>query len=247
MTPTLKPERPSGSPGATRREPLAGLPDWHTVLVVVAHPDDESFGLGAIIDAFVRRGSQVDVLCFTQGEASTLGASASLATIRADELQKAASALGARSTSLMRHPDGALRAVDTAQLDEEVAGAARDAGADGLLVFDDSGVTGHPDHIAATASAVRVGAALNVGVLAWTLSGSVAAQLRIETGVPFHGEPEDAVDISVVVDRTRQRVAIACHPSQAVPGSVLWRRLELQGDVELLRWLNHPSTPEEGA
>ena len=66
------------------------LPSWNRVLVVVAHPDDESFGLGAIIDAFTRQGTAVDVLCFTQGEASTLGASPDLAVIRAEELHAAA-------------------------------------------------------------------------------------------------------------------------------------------------------------
>ena len=39
----------------------------------------------------------------------------------------------------------------------------------------------------------------------------------------------------------RQHRAIACHVSQAVPGSVLWRRLELQGDTETLAWLRPPT------
>lgn len=61
------------------------LPDWNSVLAIAAHPDDESFGLGAIIDAFAKKGTDVvDVLCFIQREASTLGAASSLAEIRAD-------------------------------------------------------------------------------------------------------------------------------------------------------------------
>ena len=54
------------------------LPGWSSVLAVVAHPDDESFGLGAILDSFGRGGSQVSVLCLTHGEASTLGAAGDL-------------------------------------------------------------------------------------------------------------------------------------------------------------------------
>jgi LmbE family N-acetylglucosaminyl deacetylase len=50
------------------------LPDWPVALVVVAHPDDESFGLGAVIEAFVTSGTTVHVLCLTKGEASTVGA-----------------------------------------------------------------------------------------------------------------------------------------------------------------------------
>jgi LmbE family N-acetylglucosaminyl deacetylase len=43
------------------------------VLAVCAHPDDETFGLGALLAAFADRGAKVSVLCFTRGEASTLG------------------------------------------------------------------------------------------------------------------------------------------------------------------------------
>lgn len=42
-------------------------------LAVVAHPDDESFGLGAILAALTSRGTTVRVLCFSHGEASSLG------------------------------------------------------------------------------------------------------------------------------------------------------------------------------
>ena len=41
----------------------------------------------------------------------------------------------------------------------------------------------------------------------------------------------------VTVDRTRQLEAVHCHATQAVPGSVLWRRLELLGDREFVREL----------
>ena len=50
------------------------------------------------------------------------------------------------------------------------------------------------------------------------------------------GYPQDELD-AVAVDRARQRAAVECHGSQAVPGSVLWRRLELLGDVEYVRLL----------
>jgi hypothetical protein len=44
----------------------------------------------------------------------------------------------------------------------------------------------------------------------------------------------------VSVDRAVQLKAVACHVSQAVPGSVMWRRIELLGDHEHLRWLRRP-------
>jgi LmbE family N-acetylglucosaminyl deacetylase len=48
------------------------LPAWRQALVVVAHPDDETFGLGAVADRFTAGGTAVHVLCFTHREASTL-------------------------------------------------------------------------------------------------------------------------------------------------------------------------------
>ena len=213
------------------------LPDWPSVLAVVAHPDDESFGLGAVIDAFVRRGSRVRVLCLTRGEASTLhGVSGDLSALRATELRLAAGRLGAEGAVLKDHPDGHLRP-DSAQVLGEIEDEAVAAGAAGLLVFDSSGVTGHLDHVAATAATLQAAAALGLPVLGWTLPAEVAERLRGEVGVRFVGRPPEEIDLVVPVDRSRQVTASLAHGSQAVPSSVLWRRLELLGDLEHLRWL----------
>jgi len=108
----------------------------------------------------------------------------------------------------------------------------------GLLVFDSAGVTGHPDHMAATAAGLLAAEMLNLPVLGWTLPETVAAQLNQELGASFIGHPDQEIDLRVSLDRTRQRVASHAHKSQALPSSVLWRRLELLGDSESLRWLH---------
>lgn len=215
------------------------------MLVVVAHPDDESFGLGAVIDAFVRAGAAVDVLCFTRGEASTLGAAPDLAQVRAQELQAAALVLGAKSTQLRDLPDGKLARVGTPTLARDAVAVAQRTGATGFLVFDPSGITGHPDHTAATTATMRAAAELDLPVLAWTLPLAIAKQLSDETGIPLIGHAPSEIDVVIDVDRTTQRQAIACHASQAIPGSVLWRRLELLGNREYLRWICPPHEPDE--
>ena len=135
------------------------LPAWSTVLAVVAHPDDESFGLGAILDAFHRAGTRTAVLCLTRGEASTLhGAAGELSAVRGREFAAAARTLGVTDTVLRDFPDGALADVCRSRLVGEVIDAARAVRADGLLVFDPSGVTGHPDHAAATDAALLAAA-----------------------------------------------------------------------------------------
>ncbi|MFN3601388.1 MAG: PIG-L family deacetylase [Dietzia sp.] len=218
-----------------------GLPPWGSVLAVVAHPDDESFGLGAVLSTCVVVGAAVDVLCLTRGEASTLhGVEGDLSQIRELELRAAADALGARGVTLRDLRDGGLSALDPAVLDDEVERALERSRPDGLVVFDSTGISGHPDHVAATAAAVRVGDRHGLPVLAWTLPDEICGTLAVEGFAGFLGRPADEIDLALTVDRTAQLAAVECHPSQAVPGSVLWRRLELQGDTEHLRWLRRP-------
>jgi LmbE family N-acetylglucosaminyl deacetylase/uncharacterized OsmC-like protein len=213
------------------------LPAWTSVLAVVAHPDDESFGLGAILDSFGRGGSLVSVLCLTHGEASTLGPGGDLGTLRATELQIAAKALGVDSAFLLDHPDGALVDVDAKTLAADVLAAVKETVPDGLLVFDPTGVSGHPDHVAATAAALTAAQCVDLPVLGWTLPRAVAEKLNDEFEIGFVGHEAGDIDLVLPVDREQQRIASLAHSSQAVPAGVLWRRLELLGDEEHLRWL----------
>ena len=122
----------------------------------------------------------------------------------------------------------------------EVVAVADSARTEGLLVFDSAGVTGHPDHMAATAAGLLAAEMLNLPVLGWTLPEAVATQLNQELGSTFIGHRDEDIDLRLTVDRVRQRVASRAHVSQALPSSVLWRRLELLGDTESLRWLRPP-------
>jgi LmbE family N-acetylglucosaminyl deacetylase len=243
---------PAGSPGTPGcgGRPGQHLPAWETLLAVVAHPDDETFGLGAIIGAMTAGGAGVHILCYTRGEASTLNENRSeLFRQRADELRQASAALGATTVALLDYPDGHLAAQPPRQLATHVTGLISRHHPGGLLVFDDTGITGHPDHRAATAAAVLAGRMTGLPVLAWALPAVVADQLRAETRNPFAGQPPGRVDLCVPVDRASQRQAAWLHASQISASSVLWRRLELQGDREHLRWLLPPAdpAPEPGA
>jgi hypothetical protein len=71
------------------------------------------------------------------------------------------------------------------------------------------------------------------------LPAAVAARLRAEAGQDCCGPP-GRIDLCVRVSRDRQRRAALFHASQISPGAVLWRRLQLQGDCEHLRWLAAP-------
>jgi len=193
------------APGTGADWPGRVLPGWAQVLVVVAHPDDESFGLGAIISQMTATGAAVHILCYTHGEASTLNQNrADLDTEREAELRHASTQLAAASVTLLGYPDGGLAAIESAALAAHAVTA-----------------TGLP-------------------VLAWALPAAIADRLRAETGHPFTGQPPHRLDLCIRVDRTRQRRAALAHASQISPSAVIWRRWQLQGDREHLRWLPPP-------
>jgi LmbE family N-acetylglucosaminyl deacetylase len=102
MNVTVPARAPAARPGRQ-------LPAWAGVLAVVAHPDDESFGLGAVIGTLAAAGAAVHILCYTHGEASTLNETcADLRRAREQELSQAGAKLGAASVTLLDYPDGRL-------------------------------------------------------------------------------------------------------------------------------------------
>nr|WP_067897679.1 PIG-L deacetylase family protein [Nocardia vaccinii] len=215
------------------------LPHARQVLAVCAHPDDESFGLGAVLATLAERGARVRELCFTSGEASTLGRTdRPLADVRAEELTAAAEVLGVDHVQLFSYPDGRLSQPPLDELTDHVLGALGEA--DLLLVFDDNGITGHPDHRRATEAALAAATASEIPVLAWALPQSVAERLNAEFGTGFSGRRSAELDLTIEVDRARQRAAIGCHATQSDDNPVLWRRLDLLGNREHLRWLHRP-------
>jgi N-acetylglucosamine malate deacetylase 2 len=205
-------------------------------LAIVAHPDDESFGLGALLAGLVERGTQVSLLCFTRGEGSTRDSPGrDLGARRAGELEAAAVRLGLSKVTLLDFRDGCLSSCPGDRLEHEIEEALGFATT--LVVFEPSGVTGHPDHRAVTAAAERVAVGWGLNLLEWGIGLEVAISLNREfrtTFIAFVPGPSCAV---LDVDRSAQAEAIACHQSQLQHNPELARRLELQGDRELIHWL----------
>jgi LmbE family N-acetylglucosaminyl deacetylase/uncharacterized OsmC-like protein len=216
-------------------------PAWRSVLAVIAHPDDASFGLGAILDAFVFGGARVDVLCLTHGQAWTLeGAPGDLAALRGAELASAADVLGPSRAHMLDCPDGALGEGGRSSLVAEVIATADSCFPDGLLVFDTAAESGRLDHVTATSAGLLAAETLDLPVLGWALSEAVAAQLTKECGPGSTGHEDQEIDLRVTVDRARQRLASHALRGPALPGSARWRRLDLLADTESLRWLRPP-------
>jgi LmbE family N-acetylglucosaminyl deacetylase len=213
-------------------------PAWTSVLAVIAHPDDASSGLGAILDAFIFAQARVEVLCLTHGQAWTMEeAPGDLAMLRGAELASAADVLGPVRVTMQDCPDGALGQLCQAKLAREAVATADSCHPDGLLVFDASTVPGQLDHVSARSVGLLAAETLDLPVLGWTLSETVAEQLSREFGVSFTGHQDEQVDLRVTVERARQRFASRTNEGKAVPGSGSRRLLEMLFDTESLRWL----------
>ncbi|MEP7194387.1 MAG: PIG-L family deacetylase [Actinomycetota bacterium] len=224
--------------GGRVRVPLA----WTSVLAVIAHPDEGSSGLGAILDAFVLAGARVEVLCLTHAQLWTLQAApGDLAALRGAELPSAADVLGPTRAQMNDLPDGELVDRGQTNLAAEVFAAAASCLPDGLLVFDTAEVTGHLDHVAASTAALLAAETLALPVLGWALSDEVAARLRQEFGVPLIADQDMQIDLWVSLERARQRLASHALQGAGPPGSVRWSRLQLLASTRSLRWLRPPA------
>jgi LmbE family N-acetylglucosaminyl deacetylase len=135
-----------------------------TILVVLAHPDDESFGLGGTIAVYAKKGYDVYYLCATRGEAGSADAEymqgfKDTAEMRTDELMRAAKILGLKEVSFLGYRDSGMPGMEAnghpdAQINhpvEEVAGRVvkyiRELKPEVVLTFDPIGGYKHPDHI----------------------------------------------------------------------------------------------------
>ena len=204
------------------------------IAAVVAHPDDETFGLGALLSNLASEGREVRVLCLTHGEASTVGETEGLGDVRARELYEAARVLGVAHVTLLDFPDGGLDAVADAELDARIdEWLTADVAA--LVVLEPQGVTGHPDHRAATRAAERVADQRAIPVIEWGIGPLTASQFRQEDGAPWNSIGDGPGVRDVRVDRTVQLAAIHVHASQLDDDPEVCKVLAQNGDVERVR------------
>jgi LmbE family N-acetylglucosaminyl deacetylase len=122
------------------------------LLLVFAHPDDESFNCGGTVPKYVKAGWQVDLICATRGEDGSRGPYTDLpqdqlGDIRQKELQKAAVTLGVNSITFLGYRDGTLSAQTVGELEDKVYKKMEELVPDAVITMDTTGISNHPDHI----------------------------------------------------------------------------------------------------
>lgn len=142
------------------------------LLAVLAHPDDETFGMGGTLALYARRGVKVYLVCATRGEVGEMDPKLmegfnSVGEKREAELRCAAKTLGLagifflgyRDSGMSGSPDNthpqALSAAPIEQVAGQVAHFIRLLRPQVVLTFDPIGGYRHPDHIACHQATVQ--------------------------------------------------------------------------------------------
>jgi len=142
------------------------------ILVVLAHPDDESFGMGGTLALYARQDVDVRLVCATRGELGEVDPEfketiKSAACLRTQELRCAVKTLGLSELYFLNYRDSgmpgsednkhprALAAQPVEQVAAEVAHLIRKVQPQVVLTFDPIGGYRHPDHIAIQQATVQ--------------------------------------------------------------------------------------------
>ena len=125
---------------------------------VLAHPDDETLGMGGVYARYAAEGVETSLVTATLGQKGRFRGlpqgdpghpgSDRLAEIRVEELKAAVAVLGIGECHLLGYMDGALDQVDPAVAVAAIAGHLRRFRPQVVMTFDPYGAYGHPDHIA---------------------------------------------------------------------------------------------------
>ena len=128
------------------------------LLAVLAHPDDESLGVGGTLAKCAADGVDVFLVTATRGEGGRFRGHPCgderhpgplrLGNIRAAELRAAASELGVREVSLLDYRDRYLDCTNPREAVGRIAMCLRAFRPEVVVTFGPDGAYGHPDHIA---------------------------------------------------------------------------------------------------
>jgi LmbE family N-acetylglucosaminyl deacetylase len=216
------------------------------LLVVLAHPDDESLACGGTIARCVDAGIEVTLVCVTHGHAGTVNPDlsierADLPAVREAEFAAATSVLGVEDAILLDHRDALLPWLPAGPLIADLQRVFDERQPDAVISFGEDGLYWHPDHIflaeqvrevvtrrAAECPAALYGVTMPRGAMERLAALVAAAGHPVESSywgvVPgafgVRAEPPSiVVDVRPVIDR--KVAAILCHRSQLPPSNPL--------------------------
>lgn len=130
------------------------MTDQLKLMMVLAHPDDESLGNGGTLARYADEGVKTYLVTATRGEKGWFSdpdeypGAEELGRIREAELRSAAAVLGIEEVSFLDYVDGELDNADEDEVVGKIAAHIRRVRPQVVVTFDQNGLYGHPDHMA---------------------------------------------------------------------------------------------------
>lgn len=194
------------------------------LLIITAHPDDESYVCAGTIYKNFQQGGWSVLICGTYGERGTSHLKRKLSTtqlkrIRQHELTAVSRLLHIVPAHIIGVPDGRVR-LRTAFFYRKALSLAKQYKPQAIVSFGEDGITGHLDHIAAGAVARRIARKLGVPFYAFTLPPSIAkdalAWLKTRRQAPHYARTVRyrKPTIKIAIDSRIKKQALRCHASQ---------------------------------
>lgn len=124
----------------------------NSILVVLAHPDDEFATAGLLLRAHYR-GMKTHLICATRGEAGRINNFTDLSTcekkrIRTKELEQSSKVLNLTSLDFLELGDSKGDSWHSDDSVNKLTSIIKEKNPDIVITFDSNGYNGHPDHIA---------------------------------------------------------------------------------------------------
>lgn len=119
------------------------------MLLIFAHPDDESFALGGTIAKYAQQGVNITLVAATRGEAGkTCGICKpeELGLVREQELRQAAEVLGITNVIFLGYLDKEVPMAPPLEIVEKLVRIIRDVRPQVIITFGADGASGHRDH-----------------------------------------------------------------------------------------------------
>lgn len=125
----------------------------HDLLLLLAHPDDESFMCAGVAAALAAAGRPAGLVCATRGQQGALGnpplaTRETVAAVREGELRAACTILGIDVVAVLDYDDKQLGEADPEAIRATLVGHLRRERPRVVVTFDPNGINRHPDHVA---------------------------------------------------------------------------------------------------
>jgi LmbE family N-acetylglucosaminyl deacetylase len=169
-------------------------------MAVLAHPDDESLGVGGTLARYAAEGIETVLVTATLGQRGRYRGyppghelhpgPAALGGIREAELQAAARVLGIRELILLGYGDQELDRADPHEARARIAQALRRTRPDVVVTFGPDGGYGHPDHVAI--SQLTTAAIVTAADASFTAGHAVALPPHAVSKLYYMAMPEPA-------------------------------------------------------